>query len=530
MSETDDTMLFAKDLEHLPADTRAHINRIVYEHGRLVAENSLMAEEIRLLRAKRFAPSSEKGIYITGQQLLFNEAEHLARKGLPEPLTGEVSAPRRKKRAGKRAQDLSGLDRRRIDYEVDPDERICPQCSGRLHEIDVDIRLELEYIPASYTVIEHATHVYGCRHCQTHAEATPIINALSPKALFRGSLASASLLAQVITDKYHYHLPLYRQESAFATDGLGLSRQTLANWVIQASEQWLGPIYERMKARLVQGSLVMADETTVQVLREDMRRAQNKSYMWLYRTGSDAGHPLILYEYKPSRSHECPKKFLKGFSGYLQVDGYQAYRLLGPDIDVACCWAHARRAFEEAYEVIDEARRAGSVPGRGLGLINTLFAYDKQFADMSAPERKSARDDISLPVAAELFEWAEGVTSVLPKSKAGKAIAYILNIKPYLLKVFDDGRLELSNNRSERSIKPFVIGRKNWLFSNTPRGAEASATVFSIVETAKENGLRVYDYLNYLFERLPNTTTSQIDAVMPWSDSLPDHVKVPTAY
>ena len=529
MVERDGIPLFEKHLAELPDDVRAYINRITYEHDRLSAENNLMLEEIRLLRAQRFGASSEKSIYIFDQQMLFNEAEYLSRKSVEEPTLEEIISPPKKKQPGKRERDLSGLPVRRIDYELAESERICSACGKHLHEIDVDIRREIEYVPASYTVVEHATHVYGCRHCQMHADTTPISQAPSPKALFRGSLVSASLLAQVLTDKYHYHLPLYRQESAFVEDGLNLSRQSLANWVVQASEQLLEVVYEQMKTKLVKGSLVMADETTLQVLKEDNRRAQNKSYMWLYRTGSDSDHPLILYEYKPSRSHECPKQFLKGFSGYLQVDGYQAYRLLGPDVEVVCCWAHVRRKFEEALEVIDATKRAGSAPEHGLELINTLFGLDRQFADMSALKRKEARDKNSLPVALELFRWAEGV-SVLPKSKAGKAITYLQNLKPYLLKVFDDGRLELSNNRSERSIKPFVIGRKGWLFSNTPRGARASATVFSIVESAKENHLRVYEYLKYLFEQLPNLTTSKVDTVMPWSDSLPDHVKVPTAY
>jgi len=522
------TQLSPDDIACLPEEVVSYIKALESEMSRITAENNLMLEEIRLLRARRFAPSSEKSAYLANQQMLFNEAEYIFRKDIPEPDVEEVTV-RRVKQSGKRETDLSGLPIRRIDYELDEDERICPECEGILHKVDVDIRREIEYIPATVEVIEHATHIYGCRHCQVSSDSTPIISAVSPKALFRGSLVTPSLLAQIITDKYLYHLPLYRQERALAADGLTLSRQTMSNWLVQSSEQLLGVVYEQMKQKLLQGSLIHADETTVQVLREDNRQAQNKSYMWLYRSGSDATHPLVLYEYQPSRSHRCPKDFLSGYSGFLQSDGYKAYQMLGDDIKVVCCWAHVRRKFTEAYEAVEDSKRAGSTAETAIQLVNRLFAYERQFADMGATERKAARMEMSLPVAEELFAWAESV-SVLPKAKLGKAIAYMRSIKSYLLEVFSDGRLELSNNRAERSIKPFVLGRKNWLFSNTPRGADTSAVLFSIVETARENRLLVYEYFKYLFEQLPNITTSDLGSIMPWSDTLPDHVKVPTAY
>jgi transposase len=497
----------------------------------LERELELMREEIRLLRAKRFAPTSEKTAYISGQLLLFNEAEYLARKTEGEPCIEQVVV-KKKKRKGKRECDLSGLPTERIVYELSEDERICPHCDGELHEMATEVRKELEYIPASIKVIEHVTSVYSCRHCQADAECehTPVVRADAPKALFPGSLASASLLAQIISDKYLYHLPLYRQESAFLQDGLNLSRQTLSNWVVNAHVTWLSALYEHMKTLLVKNSsLLHADETEVQVLKEDNRPARAKSYMWVYRTGSDAVHPLVLYEYKPSRSHKCPEAFLKGYKGYLQVDGYGAYRLLDSSIEVVCCWAHARREFERALAAMPEDKRASSSAGCGLEFINRLFLLERAFSEMTADERYSARLKKSVPVAEELYEWATSVQA-LPKSLLGRAIAYIIDLKDYLMRVFDDGRCELSNNRAERTVKPFVIGRKNWLFSNTPSGADASAAIFSIVETAKENGLRIYEYLKYLFEQLPNITTSQIDDIAPWSDKLPDYVKVPTAY
>ncbi|MCL2530189.1 MAG: IS66 family transposase [Coriobacteriia bacterium] len=528
MTEGANIQLSPEELLSLPEDIRSRIASLAYEHERLAKENILLAEENRLLRAKRFGPSTEKSIYLSGQQMLFNEAEYHFRTSTEEPALEQVQA-RKKKARGKREADLSGLPTRRIDYELPESERICPACTGPLHEMDEDIRLELEYIPAKACVVEHATHLYACRACDKSAEATPIIRAFSPKPIFSGSLCSASLLSHVASDKYLYHLPLYRQEAAFAHDGITLSRQTLSNWIVRANEDYLFAIMEKMKEKLVKGGVIAADETVIQVLREDGRKAQNKSYMWLYRTGADAKHPLIYYEYQPSRSARCPEKFLEGFNGYLQCDGYKFYRVLKGPIEVVCCWAHVRRKFEEALAILPADKRAESEAYRGLDYINTLFALERTYIKMTDAERASERAKKSVPVAEELYLWASTLGAT-PKSLLGKAIGYLVNLKPDLMRVFDDGRLELSNNRAERSIKSFVMGRKAWLFSNTPRGADASAAFFSIIETAKENNLNVYEYLKYLFDKLPNMTTSEIDSVVPWSESLPNYVKVPTAY
>ena len=492
----------------------------------LAYENELMREEIRLLRAKRFGASSERSA-LSGQGILFNEAELFFDQSLQEPLCPDVLAPatRGRRPKGKRELDLSGLAVRRIDYVLSDDELSCPQCASKMHEISVDIRREVEYIPAKYTVVEHAAHVYACRRCQKDSEHTPILKAPTPRPVFSGSLASASLLAQVICDKYLYHLPLYRQEAAFLHDGLALSRKTLANWVVKASEEWLFGVYDKMRQELVACDVIMADETTLEVLEEPGRSPGKKSYMWLYRTSEHTKHPIVCFEYRQSRSHEHPKAFLKDFSGYCHADGYSGYHKLPGNICIVGCWAHARRKFDEALKATPASKRPGSLAEEGLAYINRLFDLERQFADKGPMDRHKARSEKSVPVAEELYGWAKDANA-LPNSLAGRAIHYLVEQRPYLMRVFEDGRLELSNNRSERSIKSFVIGRKNWLFSNTPRGADASAVVFSIIETAKENRLSVYEYLKYLFEQLPNARSSDIENLMPWSESLPMHVKV----
>ena len=498
--------------------------RFKQEAERLAFENELMREEIRLLKAKRFGASSERS-ELNGQGILFNEAEALFSPTAIEPGLDTVLVKKRPRPKNKRALDLSGLPRRHIDYVLTDEELTCPQCGGSLHEMDIDIRLELEYIPASYCVIEHATHVYACRNCQTSAETTPIVNAVAPRPIFKGSLASASLLAQILCDKYLYHLPLYRQEAAFLHDGIALSRQTLANWSIKGSEDYLFGIYGLLKRSLLSEDVIHADETTLEVLKEPGRKAEQKSYMWLYRTSGCAKHPVVLYEYKPSRSHECPKEFLKGFSGYCHTDGYSGYHKLA-GIKVVGCWAHARRRFDEALKGVSQSKQQGSLAAEGLGRINQLFELERRFEDLNPKERYAARIKASLPIAEGLFEWAMSANA-LPKSLIGKAISYLGEQREYLMRVFEDGRLELSNNRAERSIKPFVIGRKNWLFANTPKGADASAVIYSIIETAKENRLSVYEYLKYLFEKLPKAKTSGLKELLPWSKTLPSHVKVP---
>ena len=301
----------------------------------------------------------------------------------------------------------------------------------------------------------------------------------------------------------------------------------MSDWVVKVALVWLSGVYEAIKWRLIHDhDVAAADETEVQVLNEEGRTARQKSYMWLYRSGADAAHPLVLYEYQQTRSASHPKAFLTDFKGYLHTDGYSRYHNLGSDITVVGCWAHARRRFADALTAIPRSQKVSSLAAQGLAYCDELFSLEHDFEQLSFTGRYLRRKELSEPVANAFFAWVNE-TSALPKSLIGKAIHYAREQRPYLLNVFLDGRCELSNNRSERSTKPFVLGRKNWLFSNTANGAEASAIIYSIVETAKENGLRAHDYLEYLFERLPNMKTSELADVMPWSEKLPDYIKVP---
>jgi hypothetical protein len=265
----------------------------------------------------------------------------------------------------------------------------------------------------------------------------------------------------------------------------------------------------------------------VQVLREPGRRAQQKSYEWVYRTSGGAARQIVIYHYTQTHEWKHPQEFLKKFSGFLHTDGFKGYHRLHDGITVVGCWAHARREFENIWKTTPEDKRKGSDADVGLQYINALFKLEREFKKLSPKERHEARLEKSKPISDAFFAWAENL-GALPKTPLGKAVSYALNQRKYLENVFLDGNLELSNNRCERSVKPFVMGRKAWLFSCTPDGAEASSVMYSVIETAKENGLHPFQYMKFLLETLPNMNTGDdIDALLPWSDSLPDWCRSP---
>ena len=479
--------------------------------------------ESQLLSAKRrlFGPSSEKTDADFHQLTLFGESNVSA---LPIIETEEITF-KRKKRRGKREEDLSFLPVERIDYELPLTERVCPDCGDTMRDIGVHTRRELKLIPAKVIVLEHAAHAYACRNCAENGERTPFLKAQAPRALIRGSLASPSLIAHIVAQKYGNGMPLYRLEKGFHYDGVTVSRQTMANWVIFCSEKYLNPLYELMKRCLLAESVLHSDETIVQVLREPGRAARTKSYEWVYRTSGCSERKNIVYEYKQTRGQEHPKRFLKDFKGLLHTDGYQAYHNLPPDITVIGCWAHVRRKFEDILKKIPEAGRSGTNAETGVAYINALFSLERKFANLTSKERYEQRLEKSKPIADAFFEWMSNL-SALPKSPIGGAVHYALSQRKYLENVFLDGRAEISNNRAERSVKPFVMGRKAWLFSNTPAGAAASSVMYSLIETAKENGLHPYRYLEYLLETLSSNSAFDIQTLLPWSDTLPEGCRV----
>jgi hypothetical protein len=284
----------------------------------------------------------------------------------------------------------------------------------------------------------------------------------------------------------------------------------------------LEPVYDRLKKQLLEREVLHADETTLQVLHEPNKTAQQKSYMWMYRTSGDTDRPIVLYEYQPDRKWERPEAFLKGFNGYLHADGYDGYHNLPEPIIVVGCWAHMRRKFDEALKVLPEKDREGSGAMQGKRFCDLLFKHEREFAALDPAERYQKRVEFSKPVTDNFFEWAQSTSGkTLPKLLLGQAVNYAISQKTYLQRFLLDGRLEISNNRAERSIKPFVIGRKNWLFNNTPNGAMASSIIYSIIESAKENHLKPFDYLVFLLRNIPSAPLSKLDDFLPWAPDIP---------
>ncbi len=343
-----------------------------------------------------------------------------------------------------------------------------------------------------------------------------LVKAPLPEPVIKGSVASASAIAFIMTQKYLMHLPLYRLEQDFKRQGIFINRQNMANWSIQVCEERLQQVYDQLKIKLLEHDILHSDDTGVQVLREPGKTPQAKSNMWLYRTGWHSKTPIAFYEYQPDRTGERPEAFLRGWSGFCHTDGYSGYHNLS-NVKCVGCWAHVRRKFNDAFKI---AKSPDSPSKIGLDYCDRLFALERNYAKLSQEERFKAREKLSKPLAEEFFAWAQSV-AVPPGLAITRAVTYLLNQKEWLMNVYLDGRLELSNNRGERSIKPFVVGRKNWLFSTSVSGVKASAIAFSIIETAKENGLKPFEYLTYLLESLPNAVTADLVSFMPWSNSLP---------
>ena len=487
--------------------SRVEYERLTAQVATLQQENNWLMEQIRLARKKRYGSSSEKTVTENGSvqlSYLFNEPECMAKENAPEPdmETVAVKAHARKARRSTQEKLPEDIEVEVIEKTLTEAECVCPQCRGQMSDIGKDVTRRLKIIPARFVMEETHVHKYACKHCQKHDIATPVKAAQADPAVIKGSIATAEAIAHIMTQKYVMYSPLYRQEQEYNRAGVPLSRQTMSNWLLKASALWLQPVYERMKAELLKQDILHADETTLQVLNEPGKKAQSKSYMWLYRTGRDAPQQLVLYEYQQSHRAKHPEEFLKNYRGYLHADGYAGYYKL-PDITVAACWAHARRKYEEALQGTSKKNEAGmSNILRGKQYCDRLFTIENEISDLPPEERLRKRKELSEPILGEFHDWLFRLNDA-PNSLLGKAVQYTRKYWPHLVTYLQDGRLEISNNRAERSIKPFVMGRKNFLFANVPKGAEASAIIYSLVETAKENSLDPYRYLTWLMHEAP---------------------------
>ena len=481
--------------------SRAEYESLKAERDELSQKLDWLLEQVRLSRKKLYGSSSERlEEELMGQlSLMFDETEAWVSKRRSKE-TKVAAHTRRSSRLEEVLPDNVPVEV--VEHRIPENELDCPVCGTTMMEIGKDVRRTLVMIPAQVKIREDVYFTYACPKCKEEGTETPIRKAERLPALIPDSYASPEAVAHIMVQKFVMHVPLYRQEKEWNRAGVQLSRQTMSNWVLRVAEDWLKPVYEELHRRLLQRQVLHADETTLQVLKLEGRTARSKCYMWLYRTGGDAEHPIVLYEYQQNRKAENAEAFLKGFTGWLHADGYSGYHRLPENIRVVGCWAHLRRKFDEAVNALPKEQQVGCTALEGLQYCNILFAIEKELADLPPEERYIQRLARSKPVMDALLAWAETKTAP-PKSSLGKALYYLREQWPYLKRFLEDGRLEISNNRAERSIKPFVMGRKNWLFANTEGGAQSSAIVYSLIETARENNLDPYRYLVHVFSKAP---------------------------
>lgn len=497
----------------------------------------LLVEQIRIMNQRQFGRKSESNLAGSDGQLtifdMFNEAEHLVKEDLKEPEIEEVviSSYRRSKKKGKREEDLEGLPARIIEHKLSDDElaELFPEGYKELPE---EIYKRLHIIPETFIVDEHHVHVYASKK-----NSGVIKKADRPKDLFRNSIATAALLSSIITGKYVNALPLERLSKTFKSNGVNLSTNTLANWVIKGTEYYLSLMFDRLHELIYDCHVIHADESPVKVMRIEGKKLVNgkKTYMWVYRNRPGNGSPpIILFEWQPSRRADHPREFLKDFSGTVVTDGYQVYHTIGnerEDLKVAGCWVHARRPFAEFIKSIkSEDAAKGSIAQQAYSMITEMMHIDNGFDDLPSEDRKNQRQLILKDKVDAYFEWVKTkYTQVAHKSKTGEALNYSINQEKYLRQFLEDGEIPMDNNLAEQAIRPFTIGRKNFVLINTDHGAKASAMLYSLVETAKANNLNTYKYLELLLTVIPQHMDDKdrkfLEALLPWSPLVQEKCK-----
>lgn len=468
-----------------------------------------LEEQIRLQLLARFGRKSE--VYENPlQPSLFDEVDNEAALAKDEAADDVIVGPYKKAR-GHRKPLPDFLPRQRIEHDLADDEKICAVHGAALVKIGEDVSEQLEIVPEQIKVIQHVRPKYKCPCCEGG-----IRQQLMPKQPIPGSMASPSLLAYICVSKYVDHLPLYRLENKFERISVDLPRLTMARWMIKLTEL-LTPLYNLLQDELMSGGILQMDETTIQVLKEPDRAPSTKSYMWVRARDAKTGPPIVLYDYVPSRGAAVVKRLLADYRGILQTDGYGAYDafVAGRDVVHVGCLAHCRRKFWEAFKASKKAQ--SSFAEQGLNRIKAIYKADSEAKHLTPDARLEHRKVVMAPLFAEFKEWIDASISKVPTSlKTGEALSYALSEWPKLVRILDDGRIPLDTNFVEGRIRPFTIGRKNWVFSDTPAGAHASAMIYSIVETAKANGVEPFSYLQHTIEQLPRAqSVADIESLLP---------------
>ena len=486
---------------------------------------AILEEKLRLATHQQFAPASEK-LSSLGQMNLFNEAEAAGTAPESDTQASETVVPEHTRARGKRKPIDAALPRVRVEYDIADDKKTCT-CGCQLTRIGEATSEQIDLIPARAQVLQHVRFKYACRSCEgTSHDGSAVVTAEMPAQPLPKTNCSPGLAAFVTVSKYADGLPLYRLEGILGRYRISVSRTAMAAWMIKLGEA-VTPLINLFNDIQLGYDVLQMDETTVQVLKEDGRDAKDKSFMWV-RRGGPPGQPVILFDYEPSRAGTVPMRLLEDYKGFLQSDDYSGYNAAAKRDGMihAGCLDHARRRFIKAVQaqhaIVGQER--GLAP-QALLIIRKLYAIEKlaRDANMAPEQRHKLRAGKAKPIWDELRHWLDkNLGTVPPQSLTGKAISYLAADWPRLVRYLDDGRVEISNVLCENAIRPFVIGRKNWLFSDTPEGAHASAKLYSIIETAKAAGQEPYAYLRHIFEKLPQAKTlADIEALLPWNIAKP---------
>ena len=493
----------------------------------------LLMEQVILGKQNRFGRSSEKMEdtsqicfqEVDGTIVFFNEAEAVYDLNEKEPDELELKSPKQPKRKGKKESDLSGLTVRRIDHYLSEEELEIEFGVNGWKQLPDAISKKYHFVPARVEVEEHHIGVYASK-TDEH-----MVKADHPKALLHGSLVSPSLGAAIINGKYVNAVPLYRLEQEFQRYGLQITRQNMANWCIRLAEEYLSILYDYLHEELYFYHVIQADETPV-LVNHDGRKAGSKSWMWVYRSGHlYQDRQIVLYEYQQTRNASHPREFLKGYDGICVTDGYQVYHTLEKELEeltIAGCWVHCRRRFDEALKLIPKPSQKESNAFLLMKQIQAIYREEGKLNDLSSDERLKQRQAVIKPLVDAFFAYLKTI-NVSKKDKFGDAVRYALNQEKYLRVFLTDGDVPIDNNASERAIRGFCIGKKNWQMIDTIHGAKSSAIIYSIVETAKANNLKPFDYVQHLLEEIPkhmnDKDCSFLEDLLPWSEKLPAGIR-----
>ena len=500
------------DISILPDDLSAlkkEVLNLSEKDRRNQKEIKILKEQIRYLQDKLFGRKSEKIVNGSGlqQMLLFDEPIETPQVSEADDI--EVPAYKRKKRGRKPLPD--NLPRVDVIHDLNDQEKICA-CGCEKSRIGQEESEQLDIIPAKMQVIRHIRYKYVCKNCEgVEADEAAVSIAPMPEQIIPKSYATPGLLSYLLTAKFVDALPFYRQEQQFRRLGVELSRATMCNWAVKVTHRCL-PLLDILHSEILSGLSTNIDETTLKVLKGNKKKNRSKSYMWIFR-GGPPDKPALVFKYNESRAGDMAVSYLHGYKGYIQTDGYKGYEILDKKdgIHLVGCWAHARRKFVDVIKVAGKDRKRGAADD-AVDFIKELYRIERNARNqgLSFDEIYRLRQEKSLPILQEFKKWLDKKSvETPPKSLLGKAIYYTRNQWPYLSRYVDQGYLKPDNNDAENAIRPFVLGRKNWLFSATTEGAHASAAMYSLVETAKANQIEPYSYLRFLFERIHLAKTTE---------------------